>query len=153
MNAQLINPFIKATLNVLETMAFTRPTPQKPFLKKDITAKGDVSSIIGLSGESKGTISITFTEPCILSIVSNMFGETMTQLDEEVMDAVGEIANMISGQARQELESKGKVLYAAVPTMIKGKDHTISHKTTAAIMAVPFGTEYGEFTIEVCFED
>jgi len=153
MDAQLINPFIKATLNVLETMAFTKPTPQKPFLKQDIKAKGDVSSIIGLSGESKGTISITFTEACILSIVSNMFGEKMTQLDEEVMDAVGEIANMISGQARQELEGRGKILYAAVPTMIKGKDHTISHKTTAPIMAVPFGTEYGDFTIEVCFEE
>jgi chemotaxis protein CheX len=153
MDAQLINPFIKATLNVLETMAFTKPKPQKPFLKRDFIAKGDVSSVIGLSGESKGTISITFTEPCILSIVSNMFGENMPKLDDEVMDAVGEIANMISGQARQELEVKGKVLYAAVPTMIKGKDHTISHKTTAPIVAVPFGTDYGDFTIEVCFED
>jgi len=153
MNAQLINPFIKATLNVLETMAFIKSKPQKPFLKKDNVAKGDVSSIIGLSGESKGTISITFTEPCILSIVSNMFGETMSELNHEVMDAVGEIANMVSGQARQALESEGKVLYAAVPTMIKGKDHTISHKTTAPIMAVPFQTDYGEFTIEVCFED
>ena len=114
MDAQLINPFIKATLNVLETMAFIKASPERPFLKQDNVAKGDVSSIIGLSGESKGTISITFTEPCILSIVSNMFGETMPQLNEEVMDAVGEIANMISGQARQVLEGKGKVLYAAV---------------------------------------
>jgi len=153
MDAQLINPFIKATLNVLETMAFMKAAPQQPFLKKDNVAKGDVSSVIGLSGESKGTISITFTEPCILSIVSNMFGETMSQINNEVMDAVGEIANMISGQARQVLEGKGKVLYAAVPTMIKGKDHSISHKTTAPIMAVPFKTEHGDFTIEVCFED
>ncbi|ETR74197.1 MAG: Chemotaxis protein CheX [Candidatus Magnetoglobus multicellularis str. Araruama] len=153
MDVQLINPFIKATINVLETMAFIKPKPQKPYIKKDSVAKGDVSSVIGLSGETRGTISITFTKPCILSIVSNMFGETMSTLDNEVMDAVGEIANMISGQARQALESAGKVLYAAVPTMIKGKDHTISHRTTAAIMAVPFKTEYGAFTIEVCFED
>ncbi|KPA13446.1 Chemotaxis protein CheX [Candidatus Magnetomorum sp. HK-1] len=153
MNAQLINPFVKATVKVMETMAFTRPKPHQPFLKQNNVAKGDVSSIIGLSGESKGTVAITFTESCILSITSNMFGEKMTQLDDEVMDAVGEIGNMISGQARQELEDKGKVLYAAIPTMIKGKDHTISHKTTAPVMAVPFETEYGDFTIEVCFED
>jgi len=153
MDAKLINPFVKATLNVLKTMAFLDVEPKQPYLKKDIKAKGDVSSVIGLSGETSGTISVSFMEPCILSIVSNMFGEKMTELNEEVMDAVGEIANMISGQARQDLENMGKVLYAAIPTVISGKDHTISHMTTAPIMAVPFHTEYGNFTIEVCFED
>jgi len=153
MDARLINPFVKATVKVMEIMAFTRPKPHQPFLKQDDIAKGDVSSIIKLSGESKGTIAVSFTEQCILSIASKMFGENMTKLDDEIMDAVGEIANMISGQARQELEDKGKVLYAAIPTMVKGKNHTISHKISAPIMAVPFGTEYGDFTIEVCFED
>jgi chemotaxis protein CheX len=153
MDAKLINPFIKATLNVLETMAFIKAKPQKPYLKKDTVATGDVSAVIGLSGETKGTISVSFSGPCILSIVSNMFGEEMKTINEEVADAAGEIANMISGQARQELESIGKVLYAAVPTVIRGKDHTISHMTSAPIMAVPFNTEFGAFTIEVCFED
>jgi chemotaxis protein CheX len=153
MDAKLINPFIKATLNVLETMAFIKAKPLKPYLKKDTVAVGDVSAVIGLSGETKGTISVSFSGPCILSIVSNMFGEEMKTINEEVADAAGEIANMISGQARQELESIGKVLYAAVPTVIRGKDHTISHMTSAPIMAVPFNTEFGAFTIEVCFED
>jgi len=153
MDAKLVNPFIKATLTVLETMAFIKANPKKPFIKKNTIATGDISSIIGLSGETKGTISVSFESKCILSIVSNMFGEEIKELNEEVMDAAGEIANMISGQARQELEAAGKVLYAAIPTVISGKSHTISHMTSAPIMAVPFNTEFGEFTIEVCFED
>lgn len=71
MDVKLINPFISATLNVLETMAFTKAQAGKPYLKKEQVAPGDVSGVIGLTGEVSGTISVSFTEKCILAIVSN----------------------------------------------------------------------------------
>ena len=76
----------------------------------------------------------------------------MKELNEEMRDAAGEISNMISGQARQRLEAMGISLQAAIPTVIMGKNHTITHITKQPIIAVPFGTDNGEFTIEVCFE-
>ena len=103
MDVQLINPFINATLKVLETMAFVKAKAGKPFLKKDNTAKGDVSGIIGFTGETNGTVSVSFDESCILKIVSSMFGEEITEINSEITDAVGEITNMISGQARQKI--------------------------------------------------
>lgn len=126
MDVKLINPFINATLNVLETMAFTKARAEKPYLKKDQVACGDVSGVIGLTGEASGTISVSFTEKSILAIVSNMLGEEIKELNEEIQDAVGEITNMISGQARRELEGLGKRLKAAIPTVITGKNHTIT---------------------------
>ena len=39
MDINLINPFINATLNVLETMAFIKPEAGKPYLKKDDFAR------------------------------------------------------------------------------------------------------------------
>ena len=101
MDVTLVNPFIDATLHVLETMASTKARAGKPYLKKDFVAKGDVSGVIGLTGETSGTISVSFTENSILAIVSSMFNEEMTELNDEIKDAVGEIANMISGQARR----------------------------------------------------
>lgn len=56
MDAKLINPFINATTNVLETMAFIKSVPGKPYLKKDDVAKGDVTGVIGITGETNGTI-------------------------------------------------------------------------------------------------
>ena len=97
MDVDLINPFIDATVHVLETMASTKAEAGKPYLKKDQVARGDVSGVIGLIGETSGTISVSFSEDSILSIVSNMFGEEMKELNEEIQDAVGEITNMISG--------------------------------------------------------
>ncbi len=58
MNADYINPFLHATINVLETMAFIKPRLNgKPYLKKreDLT-KGDVTGIIGLTGHERGSM-------------------------------------------------------------------------------------------------
>jgi len=62
MDVKLINPFINATLNVLQTMAFVKCQAGKPYLKKDNVAQGDVSGIIGFTGEQNGTVSVTFDE-------------------------------------------------------------------------------------------
>jgi len=151
MNVELINPFLSATVNVIKTMAFTEVTPGKPFLKKDHHATGDVSAVIGITGESEGSLSVSFTEECIINIVSNMFGEKITAINREVEDAVGEITNMISGDARRELSEKGVMLKAAIPSVITGKQHTIKHMTNSPVIAIPFSTASGDFTVEVCF--
>jgi len=153
MDVKLVNPFIEATLHVLSSLAFTRATAGKPYLKKDSIARGDVSGIVGLSGEARGTISVSFSEQSILAIVGNMFGEPVKEINEEVKDAVGEILNIVSGQARQKLEAMGRSLKGAIPTVITGKNHAISHITKQPIIAIPFDTDNGHFTIEVCIEE
>ena len=153
MDANLINPFIDATLNVLGTMASTKAQAGKPYIKKDKVARGDVTGVIGLTGEARGSISVSFSEKSILAIVSNMFGEEIKELNEEIKDAAGEITNMISGQARKILEELGRTLHGAIPSVIMGKNHTLTHMTTSPIIAIPFSTDNGDFTIEVCIED
>lgn len=153
MDVQFVNPFIDATIHVLSSLAFTEAHVGKPYLKRDAVAQGDVSGIVGLSGEARGTISVTFTKPCILKIVSKMFGEEITEINDEVKDAVGEILNIVSGNGRQRLQGVGKTVKGAIPTVITGKDHIITHMTSHPIIAVPFNTENGSFTFEVCFEE
>ena len=153
MDVKLVNPFIEATLHVLSSLAFTKAKAGQPFLKKDSIASGDVSGIVGLSGEARGTISVSFSEESILAIVGNMFGEPVKEINDEVKDAVGEILNIVSGQARQKLEAMGRSLKGAIPTVITGKNHAISHITKQPIVAIPFETDNGHFTIEVCIED
>lgn len=157
---RLIQPFINATLNVLRTMAFTEAHSNPPYLKTENVAKGDVSGVIGMTGDASGSLSVSFPETTILAIVSNMFAEEMTEVDDEIRDAVGEITNMVSGQTRQELEELGVSLESAIPTVISGKNHTIKHITSYPIVAITFQLDKGEycagteeFTIEVCLED
>ena len=152
LDVTLINPFINATINVLETMAFMTVTAGKPYVKKDNIAVGDVTGVMGLTGVAMGTIAVTFEEQCILMVVSNMFGEKIEELNDDIADAVGELTNMISGQARRELDEVGKVFKAAIPTVITGKGHSVRHYGNGPKIAIPFHTDGGDFTIEVCFD-
>jgi len=152
MDVTLVNPFIEATLHVLSSIAFTQATAGKPYLKKDPVAKGDISGVVGLSGEARGTLSVSFSKGSILNIVSKMFGEPFEEINDEVRDAVGEILNIVSGQARQKLETMGRTLKGAIPTVVTGENHIITHITKEPIIAIPFETENGHFTIEVCLE-
>jgi chemotaxis protein CheX len=154
MKAELVNPFITATKNVLETMAFIKVNPGKPYLKKESTATGDVSSVVGLTGSPNGSFSISFEKKVILKIVSNMFGEEITSLNDDVAEAAGEIANMVSGQARQELEVDGYLFDGSIPSVVTGENHELRHITEGPKIAVPFSeTETGgKFTLEICYE-
>lgn len=152
MDINIAKPFIKATVDVLSTMAMITPKPGKPYAKKDTVARGDVTGIIGITGEKNGTISVTFPKDCAIAIVKNMLGGEIEDVIQDVKDAVGEVTNMISGQARRGLSEMGYVFQAATPTVIMGNNHTISHVVSSPIMAVPFETEFGEFTVEVSFE-
>ena len=82
-----------------------------------------------------------------------MFGEQINEINDEIKDAVGELTNMISGQARRELEEIGKVFQGTIPTVIIGKDHEIQSLTKGPKIAIPFKTDFGNFTIEVALEE
>ncbi len=130
MNIEFVNPFLVSIMNVLATMAKTEAKPEKPFLKSEKSAKGDVTGIIGLTGDkAKGSLAITFTEPATLHIVSQMLGENAQKIDESVADCVGEITNMVTGGAKKILSEKGYKFDMAIPSTVIGRNHSIIHKT------------------------
>ncbi|MFB3924437.1 MAG: chemotaxis protein CheX [Syntrophales bacterium] len=152
MDVRFINPFLEGTVSVLKTMAFIEPRPGKPYLKKDSLAKGDISGIIGLTGNVRGSLALSFSQGCILKIVSNMLGEEMNEINGDIKDAVGEITNMVSGVARKKLESMGLVLSAAIPTVVSGKDHSVIHVLGGPSIIIPFEIDAGPFVVDVCLK-
>ncbi|MBI5582935.1 MAG: chemotaxis protein CheX [Deltaproteobacteria bacterium] len=150
MKVELINPFLEATVSVIKTMAFVDIQAGQPFIKKGTVSRGDISGVVGMTGETEGSMSLTFSQECICHIVSNMFGERISDITEEVKDAVGELTNMISGDARRRLEANGIRLAGAIPSVICGPGHEIRHVTKEPIISIPFVTGKGDFTIEIC---
>ena len=149
MKVEYINPFLNATKNVIETMANTKESHDKPALKKGNLSWGIVTGVIGIaSAQLKGHMVISFDEPSILGIVSGMLGEEFTQVNRDVIDAVGEITNMICGGAKKELSEQGFMFDLAIPLMIMGKNIEISQLSTGPVVTIPFTTERGTFVLE-----
>ncbi len=152
MKAEYINPFLEATKNVVSTMAMVTPIAGKPYVKKDKKATGDVSGIIGLTGARKGAIVLSFSEGAICKIVGSMLGEEYTEINDDITDAVGELTNMISGDARRQLAALGLDFEAGIPTIIRGLGHEIESITKAPVIAMPFTVEGGDFVVEASFD-
>lgn len=149
---EIAKPFIKATVDILDTMAGLKATPGTPYVKKNNIAKGDVSALVGVSGDRTGTIAVSFTKPCAIALLRGMLGDDIQDLLSDLQDAVGEIANMISGQARAGMVELGLTLQGSTPTVIVGDNHMLRHISSSPVMAIPFSSPAGEFTVEFCFE-
>ncbi len=152
MKAEFINPFLEATISVLKAMAFLDPIPGKPYLKKGGSASGDISGIVGITGEAEGSLCLSFSKACILFIISQMLGEEQKEINEEVKDAVGELTNMISGDSRRRFQEMGHSFQGAIPSVISGPGHEVKHITKGPILSIPFATHAGNFIVEVCFK-
>jgi len=153
MKAELINPFLQAAVHVLSTMASLKTEANgKPYLKKDRQSFGDISGIIGLTGEKKGSVVLSFTKECALNVMSSMLGETHTELNSEVSDAVGELTNMIAGDARRRLAEIGMVFEAGIPSIIIGKEYGVESVGNGPCVVIPLKAGGHEFVIEAFFD-
>jgi len=77
--------------------------------------------------------------------------EEFATINQDVIDAVGEITNMICGVAKRELSEKGLVFDMASPLVFTGKDLVLQKLKQEQIEVLPFKTPEGEFVIESSF--
>ncbi len=152
MDVKFINPFIYGTMDVMEKMAFTTPSAGKPFAKVNDAACGDISGIIGMTGDATGSLALSFSEACIVGLVGRMLGEHYTEINRAVLDAVGELTNMISGSSRKLMEKDDLKVFAAIPTVVFGKAHSVRHVVKGPSIVIPFETQFGAFVIDVCLK-
>lgn len=150
MDVSYINPFISSTIETFRTMLNIDAKPGKIELKKEITPLYDISGIIGLSGNAQGAITLSFPKLVALKVVSLMLGTTIKIVGPEVTDGIGEITNIIAGNAKQNLE-KYK-LNISLPNVIIGQSHAISPSSGAPTLVVPFNSSIGNFAMEVALQ-
>ena len=153
MKAEYINPFLTSLIDVLKTMGQVELSPGKPQRKDNSKACGDVSGVIGMVGpQVKGSLAITFEKSLVLKTFSNMLGEEVSEIDDQVTDMVGEITNMVCGGAKRLLGEQGYDFDLATPTVVSGDGHSIHHKVDGAKLLMPFEAESGKAYIEICFD-
>ncbi|MES2525592.1 MAG: chemotaxis protein CheX [Bdellovibrionota bacterium] len=155
LDTDFINPFLDATVKVLEVQASLKFIPGKMTLKKaDEPHLGDVSGIIGIvSSVFNGSVIITFPEATFMNVMSGLLGEELKELTKEHIDGAGEITNMIFGQAKVVLNERGYGIKMALPSVISGKNHSTTSLTKGPVLVIPFSGNAGDFFVEVCLSE
>jgi chemotaxis protein CheX len=151
MDASYLNPFLKATNDTLTKMLSVTPEMDKPILKRANEAHYyDVSGVITISGEVQGTISISFEKLTALKVATKMRGESLKIIGPQLMDAIGEIANIIAGSAKQYL-TQTKITIS-LPNVVIGRIPDLAPPVAEQKIIVPFKCELGVFAVEVALK-
>ena len=147
MKAEYINPFIVAMLKVFDTMVGCGLERGAPTLKRNCQPPHEVSAVIGLSGKAKGTVVLSVDREVALQVTSILLGERPDEVSADVADAMGEMANMIAGHAKAQLEQYAMSI--SLPTVITGKGHCVEFPTRVQPICIPFTCPWGRMTLEV----
>jgi chemotaxis protein CheX len=141
MDAGFVNAYLAAVQNVFKKMLSLDITMGKPVLKKHNYSSGDVNGVIGFAGDKKGTFSLSFTSKGAVFVYKKFVNEEVSSVTPDVVDAIGELSNIISGQTRVEIEKLGYKLSAALPTVIVGHNVAINFITKLPVISLPFAFE------------
>jgi len=152
---QYIQPFIKVCKNVFQEFLGLELEAKLPyFMEKEDPTEWDVSGIIGLTGEARGAVVISMRVDLAIRLTSILTGTDHKGLDVDVVDAVGEIINIIAGNSKQELEEAFRLIIS-LPTIVKGREHSINWPNgQARVICIPFTiSEKDSFTLSVALEE
>ena len=148
MDARYINPFIAAVKHVFKTMLATEVTIGKPRIFQANQEPGaDVSAVIGFSGDAIGCVELGFPMSTANNTASKFAGTDMAKDHEDFADALGELANMVAGQAKAKLE--GLRISISLPSVIIGNDHIVSQSRQKPRLSLPCESPLGNFCVEV----
>lgn len=152
LDVNFINPIVAAVSKVVEQMGKIKVTRGQPFVKNGkspFKATGDLAGIIALnSSRFTGSLAVVFEEKLICKIFSSMMGKTVTKIDDDVKDSVGELTNIIFGHAKRDLNEIGHTLDPAIPSIISGREIEVRHSVEGVCIVIPFDSSDGKILIE-----
>ena len=151
MKAKYINPFLAASLNLFRDHLEVDCANKPPYLNKDPARLGEVSAIIGLAGETSGAVVLSFEGPTALAMAGKLAGKPFTELSSEAIDCVGELANIIAGNAKRDLEDFR--ISISLPGVFVGQDARIKWPEGVPVITIPFSSELGEFSVNVSLKE
>ena len=151
---QYIKPFVDVCINVFKDFVGCTLVAGHPYFEnKSAPQDWDISAIIGLTGEARGAVVVSMKRSLAVKLTDLLTGSKHKDLDDEVVDAIGELVNIIAGNVKRDLEESFR-LVISLPSIVEGTGHTIKWPNELArIMCIPFTVfETENFCLSVAIE-
>ena len=149
MKAAYINPFVDAVIRLFQTMMTMTVKVGQPALNTSAQPHHDVCGVIDVSGDVHGRVVVSMPEPLATVLASELLGGTIEQLDADCIDAVGEIANMIAGNAKTDFPGGASAI--SVPRVVIGREN-VPYPVATPIISIPCDTNKGSLQIDVALK-
>jgi CheY-specific phosphatase CheX len=154
----LANILSKATTEVFEKLVKSKLTTGEASFKVGKDIKGEVSSIIGLTGirkdeqnqlnDFKAVFVLTWPLEAYIKASNLMLKEQYNAYNYEISDVGGEICNVIMENVKEQFEKLGFEANLAIPSVIHGSHHRIHYPLGSTLVTVPLSGAIGDILLE-----
>jgi len=151
-NAEYINPILKATLEILKNIGQSQITKGRISLLPEVFTLKDVVCITGVTGAISGQVIFNCDEKLGCTLASNiMLGLPFKKLDKFARDSISEIINRICSKATENLKSEGFSCKISPVSVFLSEEIEITLENMRAI-CVPLNLKSGTFYINIALK-
>jgi len=112
----------QATREVFEIMLGAQLTPSVDGQK----VNGSIlTGMVGLAGAACGVLSVRCSKTTANKIAGKMLGQEAADSDETIVDALGEVCNMIAGSFKAKVPGMADGCMLSVPSVISGTSYEL----------------------------
>lgn len=137
--------------DVFSTMLMVELESEDVVDLQKVEIKSNITSMIGLGGGLKGLLAVHCPASVATKITSAFLGMDVDEIDDDVKDAIGEIANMVAGNLKISYAAVGVNIELAIPTSIVGDSFYVSGIADSTRIVVPFLMDKETFWIELMY--
>ncbi|NOH01749.1 MAG: chemotaxis protein CheX [Chloroflexi bacterium] len=152
MNANLLNPFLQAAVEVLNVEVDANVARGEIRLEKSSMTSDDITVLINLVGDIYGVVMYGMRLSTGLSMVSRIMGQEFTEMNPLAQSGIAELGNVISGRATIRFSEAGYQSNISTPTVLIGSGVQVSTLDFPRIV-VPLNTRSGLFTVHLALRE
>ncbi len=149
MDVRYINPFIAALSRYLRTVVGLTARRRTPFVNEGFHAAGHFHAVIRFAGDVEGAVVLSVPPPVAARLHEARAGEPAPPEDPRVTRTVEEIATILAGGAKQEIDRMGIPFRIGVPSLLVGAEPENAPGREGLSLVVPFDLEGGELWLQV----
>jgi len=148
----LSEKIVESAIEIFSTMVMMEISENGTPMTETIPLTDTISGVIGMAGTHKGVLAIHLPHNVAMAITGSFLGMDVDTINEDVEDAVGELANMLGGNVKTILSEKGRDIDLSLPTTISGRQYDFQPTKEVERIVIPFSCDVGEFLIEMQLE-
>lgn len=142
---------IDGTTDVFSTMLMMDIVSERVENSESEAIISNISSMIGLGGGIRGMLAVHCPAAAATAITGALLGMEVEELDEDVKDALGEIANMVAGNVKVSFAGAGIDIQLATPTSVIGDGFRVTGISGAQRHNIAFTSEGLRFRVELLY--
>jgi len=149
-NSELVAAITVATQEVFSMMLGLELAAGEPSTGHSAGTESGVLALVGLAGPWMGTGSLTCSPHMACRVASQMLMAEYASVNDDVLDAVAEVANMVIGNVKTILERTVGNMALSTPTVIYGRNFETRRVGGQEWISVPFPCEGEDIRVQLC---